>query len=176
MSKIIAFSGSNSSTSINKQLIHYISTIKENVEVIDLKDFEPPIYSPDLEKEVGSHQKIKDLVSKFSEADGVIISTPEHNSMPPAFFKNILDWLSRTGATYLDGTKYLQDKKVIVMSSSPGGSGAKGAQALVQKMVGYAGAEVVGNYTLPSFYDNFIDGQLVNEELKNELKDVLSKI
>jgi len=176
MSKIIAFSGSNSSTSINEQLIQYVSSIKEGVEVIDLKDFEPPMYSSDLEGEVGTHQKIKDLVTKLSEVDGVILSTPEHNSMPPAFFKNILDWLSRTGATYLDGKKYLQYKKAIVMSSGPGGGGAKGAQALVQKMIGYAGAEVVGNFSLPSFYENFKDGKIVNEDLNKELLDVLSKI
>ena len=97
MKTILLFSGSNSSTSINNELIHYTATLFRNAEtkVIDLRDYEPPMFSADLEKEIGTHPKIKTLADLIASVDGVVVSTPEHNSMPPAFFKNILDWLSR---------------------------------------------------------------------------------
>lgn len=171
MKKIIVFAGSNSSTSINKELVKYAGSLvsKASVEYIDLQDFEPPMFSVDIENEIGSHQKIKDLVAKFNEADGLIVSTPEHNSMPPAFFKNILDWLSRTGKTILDGKGYLENKPLLLLSAGPGGGGAKGAQELVAKMLTYGKANIIGQMAFPGFYDNFKDGAIVNEDLKQEL-------
>ena len=51
MKKIIAFAGSNSKQSINKQLAVYASTLVENVEVtiLDLNDFKLPLFGVDLE-------------------------------------------------------------------------------------------------------------------------------
>jgi chromate reductase len=180
MKKIITIAGSNSSDSINKQLIQYLTSQIEGAEYIDLLDFEPPIYSSDLEKEYGTHDKIKNLVSTFQSADAVVISTPEHNSMPPAFFKNILDWLSRTPATYMDGEKYLQDKPVLLMSVSPGKGAAASAQNLVAKMIGYGGANIVSTLGVGSFYDRFKEGRIVDEALQSEvdkaIEDLVSAI
>ena len=178
MKKVIVLAGSNSSTSINKELVKYAGSLIQDaaVEYIALEEFEPPMFSVDLENEIGSHQKIKDLVAKFIEADGLIFSTPEHNSMPPAFFKNILDWLSRTGKTILDGKGYLESKPLILLSAGPGGGGAKGAQELVGKMLKYGKANVIGTLSFPGFYDNFKDGKVVNEELNTALDDLVKQL
>ena len=47
----MAFAGSNSKTSINKQLAKYAASLVENAEVttLDLNDFELPVYGMDLE-------------------------------------------------------------------------------------------------------------------------------
>ena len=52
MKKILAFAGSSSKTSINKQLATYAANQFENasVEVIDLNDYEMPVISVDKEK------------------------------------------------------------------------------------------------------------------------------
>lgn len=50
MKKILAFAGSNSSNSINKQLVEYAATLQEGIDVIDLRDYDAPIYSIDLEQ------------------------------------------------------------------------------------------------------------------------------
>ena len=49
MKKIIAFAGSSSKQSINKQLITFTSTLFKNFEseILDLNDYEMPIYSVD---------------------------------------------------------------------------------------------------------------------------------
>lgn len=59
--KIIAFGGSNSSKSINKMLATYASGLFEDaeVEILDLNDFEMPLFSVDREKEVGQHETAK---------------------------------------------------------------------------------------------------------------------
>ena len=177
MKKVILIAGSNSSKSINKQLVKYAGSLMESaqVEYVSLEDFEPPIFSTDLELEIGTHPKIKALLDKFSKADGVIISTPEHNSMPTAFFKNILDWLSRTSKLVLDGKGYLEGKHVIVLSTSPGGGAAKGALALVTKNIGYSKATLVGEFSLPKFNDHFEDGKITTIQYANELKSLVSK-
>ena len=50
MSKILAFGASNSINSINKRLASYTAKMISPVEsvIIDLNDFEMPIYSEDL--------------------------------------------------------------------------------------------------------------------------------
>ena len=59
--KIIAFSGSNSSSSINQQFVHAIVTKIDfsEVEVIDLRDYPAPIYGIDLEQEKASQNQSK---------------------------------------------------------------------------------------------------------------------
>ena len=54
--KILAFAASSSKKSINKQLVTYAAGLVENaeVEVVDLNDFELPIFSEDKEDELGS--------------------------------------------------------------------------------------------------------------------------
>ena len=51
--KIVAFAGSNSTTSINKQLVTYASSLltDRDVEILDFNDYYIPTYSIDIEKE-----------------------------------------------------------------------------------------------------------------------------
>ena len=56
--KIIAFAGSNSKNSINKKLVSFAAKQFKNaeVEILDLNDFELPLFSVDREKEMGRPQ------------------------------------------------------------------------------------------------------------------------
>ena len=119
MKKIIAFAGSNSSTSINQKLVTYASTVVEGAEVkqIKLTDFPLPIFSEDLEKDSGYPEELAALHAEIKSHDALIISVNEHNGGISAFFKNILDWLSRIEYKFLEG------KKILCLSASPGGRG-----------------------------------------------------
>ncbi|WP_369048267.1 NADPH-dependent FMN reductase [Tenacibaculum sp. UWU-22] len=167
--KTIAFAGSNSSTSINQQLIEYAVELINNVELIKLTDYKTVIYSEDTEKESGIPEAIKQLNTKLSEADKLIISVNEHNGNISAFFKNILDWLSRNKRSFL------ADKKVLLLSTSPGANGAKSALAIAEKTLPYFGATILNTFSLPSFYDNFKDGKIVNEEANQQLLKMIKK-
>ena len=65
MSKILAFGASSSKKSINKRLAVYVAHRIPNadVNVLDLNDYEMPIYSIDRENEDG----IPDLAYTFKE-------------------------------------------------------------------------------------------------------------
>ncbi len=172
MKKIIAFSGSNSSTSINQQLVKFMaSQLKEvEVEVLDLRDFEAPVFGTDLEAEIGSPESMKALFEKMSSADGFIVSTPEHNGYMPAVFKNTIDWLSRMGR------KVFNEKPVVFTSASPGGRGGASALGQMLGVMPHQGAKIVGSHSVGSFFDNFKDGSLIDGEDKEAIKKILSEL
>ena len=68
MKKILAFGASSSRNSINKQLATYAASLFQDatVEVLDLNDYEMPIYSIDKEKENGIPQLAIDFYNKIT--------------------------------------------------------------------------------------------------------------
>ena len=97
MKKIIALGASNSKTSINKILATYVAgkVGSSEVKVLDLNDYNMPIYGIDLENESGIPEAAHKLLADIHEADGIVISFAEHNGAYSAVFKNAFDWMSR---------------------------------------------------------------------------------
>ena len=169
MSKVIAFTGSNSSTSINDQLLQYTlnSLVKVNVDYIDLKTLSIPIFSEDIEKSSGIPDDIKSLKAKIDVASALIVAVNEHNGAMSAFFKNITDWLSRTDP------KYLQDKKILLLATSPGEGGAKFCLDYTIGNFEKFGGTIVDHFSLPSFQNNFSKSGL-SDDYAQGLKDSVS--
>lgn len=167
MKKILAFAGSNSSTSINHVFVNYISSrINENqVEIIKLIDYPLPLFSVNLERDQGYPEPLRKLLSRIKLADGIIISVNEHNGTVSAFFKNVLDWLSRLEY------KFLQNKKVMVVSVSTGRRGALSSNEYTQRVLPRFNGEVVSSFTFPSFEENFSTESetIVNDDLSKQL-------
>ena len=147
-----------------------VNGILEGTTYFDLSSVDVPIYGEDYEKENGIPQAIQDLFDEISKYDGFVIATPEHNGALPAFFKNVLDWLSRHNREVFGG------KPVVILATSPGQYGAQNALSTLEKMLGYFAADVKGKFSLGGFYDNFDQENLVIkdsdklEELKGLLK------
>ncbi len=171
MKKIIAFAGSNSSTSINHKLVTYIaSELKDHeVTVLRLTNYQMPMYSEDEEKK-GFPAMVMGLKQEISEADALIISVNEHNGSWGAFFKNVVDWLSR-----LD-RNFLAEKKILLTSTSPGKRGGLSSLDFGKSVLPRFGAEIVESFSFPSFYENFSEenNTVTNETLLLGLKQVLS--
>lgn len=172
--KVLAFGASNSTTSINKRLAAYAASLIDdaNIEVLDLNDFEIPMFSEDREKEIGQPLLAKNFLSKISCADGIIVSFAEHNGSYTAAFKNLFDWASRiTRDVY-------QNKPVVFISTSPGPGGAANVLKVASESSKYFAADLKGSLSVPSFYDNFDESteQLSNEELKQELENLVNKL
>lgn len=162
MATILAFAGSNSSTSINYKLVKYTAGLATDhkVQLLNLANYPFPMYSEDIEKEKGFSNSLVELKNDIQNADGLIISLNEHNGSPSAYFKNLIDWLSRLER------KFLADKKMLLMSSSPGGRGGIGSLETVEELLPRFGAEIVATFSLPSFTANFDEKSgIVNEEL-----------
>lgn len=168
MKKIVAFAGSNHSQSINKRLLKEALKLIEGYKIdeVELSDLETPMYGLDLEKESGIPSSILKLRKKIDEADVIIIASPEHNSMIPAFLKNVLDWLSRTGPKFLSG------KKLILLSASPGRRGGQSNLDNMAAVMPYWGAELIGKLSLGNFNDHFSES--VSEEALEKLREALS--
>lgn len=160
MKKILAFAGSSSPTSINHQLILNVTRRigEHEVEVLDLHEIDFPMYSIVKEKE-GIPQNVKFLFEKIMDHPALIISVNEYNANVSGFFKNILDWLSRVDR------KFLQGKKILLMSTSPGKRGGASALEYCKSQFPRFGGEVVESFSLPQFYENFDSekGSIVNE-------------
>ena len=114
MKKILAFGASSSRNSINKQLAKYASSqIKEaEITLLDLNDFEMPIFSVDKEKADGIPEPAQVFKKHILEADGILISFAEHNGSYSSIFKNTLDWTSR-----IEG-KIWEGKSMFLMATS----------------------------------------------------------
>ncbi|MEX0313008.1 MAG: NADPH-dependent FMN reductase [Allomuricauda sp.] len=173
MAAILALAGSNSSTSVNYKLVkHTTSLIQDHdIQLLDMVNYPFPMYSEDEEKQNGYSNSLVELKNDFQKANAVIISVNEHNSNPSAYFKNILDWLSRLDRSFL------QDSKVLLMSCSPGKRGGIGALGVVQNMLPRFGAEIVATFSLPSFYQNFDEDKGITDvELRDQHQEALNAL
>lgn len=118
--KFVGIVGSNAQQSYNRELLKFIQ--KHYTDILELELLEihdVPLFNQDNDQ---THTPvIQNLAKKIENADGVIISTPEHNHTVPAALKSILEWLSFKihplehkpvmviGASYLDqGTSRAQ--------------------------------------------------------------------
>ena len=169
--KIIAFGASSSKQSINKQLATFAANQFQNVsvEILDLNDYEMPIFSIDKEKENGIHPLAQEFYSKLGSADLIIISFAEHNGNYSTAFKNILDWTSRINA------KTFQEKPMLLLATSPGARGGSSVLEIASKRFPFQGGIVKGSFSLPSFYENFdvING-IIHPEYKNQLLEIVN--
>ena len=171
--KIIAFGASSSKTSINKQLATFTANKFQNVsvEILDLNDYEMPIYSVDKQAENGIHPLAQEFYAKIGSADLIVISFAEHNGNFSSAFKNILDWSSRINA------KTFQEKPMLLLATSPGARGGSSVLDIATKRFPFQGGIVKGSFSLPSFNDNFdAEKGITNEELKNQLLEIVNSI
>lgn len=170
--KIIAFAASNSSVSINKQLAHYTATLANNasVELLDLNDFEMPIFSEDREKAIGHHPLAIEFFDKLGSGDAIIIGFAEHNGSYSAAYKNIFDWTSRYNR------EVFQNKPMILLATSPGPSGAVNVLKQATDSAPFFAGDVKASLSVASFFDNFKDGEIINADLNAQLMEAVHKL
>lgn len=173
MRKIIAFGGSSSRNSINKQLAVYTANLFQDVEieVLDLNDYEMPVFSVDKEKEQGIPSLAQAFYAKIGSADFIVLSLAEHNGAYSSAFKNTLDWASRIN------NKTFQQKPMLLLATSPGARGGGTVLEIATKRFPFQGADVKGSFSLPTFYENFdaVNG-IINPELKNQLLEIINAV
>ena len=130
-----------------------------------------PVFSQDIETNEGYPEHIKELAEKIKNATHVLVGTNEHNAALSAFFKNILDWLSRYNKSVLEGKKY------FVVSTSEGGRGALSANEYAQSFFHKFKAEEVLSFTFPNFSKNFSieEQRVVNDELNEKFNTVVKE-
>ncbi|WP_101757537.1 NADPH-dependent FMN reductase [Oceanicoccus sp. KOV_DT_Chl] len=149
--KILAFAASNSSQSINKQLLQYALTLIEqgDAELLDINDYEMPLYSSDREEQGGIPALAHQFREKIDWADALIIAFAEHNGSYTAAYKNLFDWTSRINP------KVYQAKPMVLLATSPGPGGARNVLNAAQTSAPHFGGEVKATLSVASFYQHF---------------------
>ncbi|MEM6717806.1 MAG: NAD(P)H-dependent oxidoreductase [Bacteroidota bacterium] len=172
MKTIVAFAGSDSKTSINKQLATYAASLVADVEVkvLDLNDYELPLYGIDKEQEIGIPENAHAFLKEIQAADGIVLSLAEHNGAYATVFKNIFDWMSR-----IDG-KLWGNVPMLLMATSPGGRGGQTVLDIAKGRFPYMGGNIVGDFSLPGFHDNFKDGALVEGDFSGKLNAEVARL
>jgi len=165
--KLLTFAASSSSKSINKQLAVYAASLVEDaeVEVLDINDYEMPIFSQDKEEVLGQPDEAKNFYKKLGEADAIIISFAEHNGSYTAAYKNLFDWTSRINM------KLFQNKPMVLLSTSPGPGGAATVLSAATTSAPYFAGDVKASVSVPSFFDNF---DMENQNISSP--DVLAQL
>lgn len=99
-----------------------IATNGGSATVIDLRDFDMPLYDGDLEAATGMPAGAVALREVVTQHDALLVVSPEYNASIPAVLKNALDWVSRPYAPE-PGAMAWRGKTAAIMSSSPGALG-----------------------------------------------------
>ena len=165
--KILAFAGSTSSTSINRELVKFVlKSFEENeINLIDLNDFDMPVFSVDREKK-GFPDEAHNFLKQIEDCDVIICSLAEHNRSYSAAFKNVFDWASRINV------KVFQNKPMLLMSTSPGGYGGGNVMNTAKNFFPQFAANIKETFSLPKFYENFdLESGVINPEMLKDLND-----
>ncbi len=172
--KVIAFAASSSSRSINKQLLTWAVGLLHDaeIEILDLNDYELPLFSVDREDELGQPQLAQDFLQKIIDSDGIVISFAEHNGNYSAAYKNLYDWVSRIQP------KVYQGKNMVLLSTSPGGRGGKSVMELALAQIPRFGGDVRASVSVPSFGDSFDAdaGAVRNPEIAAEIETAMQRL
>ncbi|MDF1754124.1 MAG: NAD(P)H-dependent oxidoreductase [Verrucomicrobiales bacterium] len=170
--KILAFGASTSSTSINRQLAGYAASLVEGAEVtnLDLRQFDLPMYSSDEEEQNGIPAAAKSFKDMIINHDAVVVSLAEHNGSYSAAFKNLYDWTSRIDPEVWAG------KPMLLLSTSPGGRGAASVMEAAKEKFPRMGADLKATFSLPAFYDNFVEGKITDPALADQLEQAVKSL
>ncbi|HEY3549444.1 MAG TPA: NAD(P)H-dependent oxidoreductase [Gaiellaceae bacterium] len=165
--RILAVSGSLRESSFNTSLLR--AALEAAPDGVELELWEGlgelPLYDEDLD--VDAPASVRSLREDWAAADAILFATPEYNGSVPGGLKNAIDWASWPK---LEGV--LRNKPVAVVGASTGQFGALWAQQDLKRILGIAGARVVGTEIPVSRAHGRFDseGRLLDGEVFEQLR------
>jgi chromate reductase, NAD(P)H dehydrogenase (quinone) len=166
--RILAVSGSLREDSFNTSLLR--AALEAAPEGVELELWEGigelPFYDQDLEGD-GVPESVRRLREDWAAADAILFATPEYNGSVPGGLKNAIDWASRPRQDAV-----LRNKTVAVVGASTGQFGALWAQQDLKRILGVAGARVVGTEIPVGRAEERFDseGRLLDGEIFEQLR------
>ncbi len=157
--RILAFAGSVRADSYNHRLVAVAAQgardAGADVTLLDLKDFELPLFNEDLERDQGTPENATRLKQLFLEHQGLLIASPEYNSSITPLLKNTIDWVSRP----VEGEPRLaayQGKVAALMAASPGALGGLRGLVHVRSILSSIGVIVLPDQiAVPQAFEAF---------------------
>jgi chromate reductase len=168
--RILAFSGSARRESLNKKLlavaVDAVRGAGGEVTLIDLNDYVLPLYHGDLEDEHGLPATATQLIELITSHAGLLIASPEYNSMVTPLLKNTIDWCTRADDNPFTG------KVAAVISASPGAYGGVRSLKLAQQLLLHLGCHVIPeSVSLPRAHQAFdANGRLTEARTQKSIE------
>ena len=178
--KILAFAGSARKDSWNKKLVQAAADFAREagaeVTVLDLADYELPLFNEDLESE-GTPETAFQLKELFIAHDGFLIASPEYNSSISPLLKNTIDWVSRPDDSRPSKAGFT-GKTAALLSASPGALGGMRGLVHLRDILGNIGVTLVPSEAAVSkaheaFNEN---GSLADERTAKRVQSVVSAL
>ena len=167
--RILGIAGSVRRGSHNRRLLAAAgNTLPPEAELVEWDGLGGlPIFDEDLEND--PPEIVQEFLDAITDADALLIATPEYNASLPGGLKNALDWASRP---FPDNV--LKAKPAAVIGASTGLFGAVWAQAEVRKVLKASGAHVLESELPVGMADGAFndDGSLADPELTSRLGDL----
>ena len=159
MKKVLAFGASSSKNSINKKFATWAAgqITDAEVTVLDLNDYEMPIFSVDIEAEEGIPAQAHAFKEAIRTSDAIVMSFAEHNGAYSAAFKNIYDWVSR-----IEKDMWCE-KPLFLLATSTGGRGGQDVLATAVARFSHGYTATIVDFSLPSFDANFSEEQGITD-------------
>lgn len=125
---ILGLAGSLGRRSYNRALLAAAAELAPDGIAVEVFELAPvPLYNPDLDEHLaggGPHPaEVAALVAQVTQADALLLVSPEYNWGPSGVLKNALDWVSRPV-----GGSPLFEKPIALAGVSPGPAGTGRAQ------------------------------------------------
>ncbi len=181
--RILAFAGSARRESLNRKLLAVVAEDARKagaeVTVLDLNEWALPLYHGDLEAEHGLPENARKLVDLIATHHGLLIASPEYNSMITPLLKNTIDWCTRADDDPFPG------RVAAVVSASPGRFGGLRSMTLARQLLTHLGCHVIPEQCILPQADKAFDaeGRLTSERVQesaakvaNALVDVSRKL
>jgi chromate reductase len=174
--RILAFAASARRESLNRKFLAFaVEAARQaggEVTLLDLNDYALPLYDGDLEDGQGLPANAVRLIGLITEHHGLLVASPEYNSMITPLLKNTVDWCTRDEANPFEG------KVAAVISASPGPYGGVRSLQLAQQLFLKLGCHVVpGQCVLPDAGKAFdAQGRLTNPRALESAKALAAKL
>lgn len=139
--RILALAGSARRESLNRKLlavaVQEVRAAGGDVTLVDLNEYPLPLYHGDLEDRDGLPPNAQRLVRLLTEHRGLLIASPEYNSLITPLLKNTIDWCTRAEPNPLAG------RIAAVISASPGAYGGVRSAQLARQLLLHLGCHIV---------------------------------
>lgn len=169
--RVLAVSGSYRDGSFNRALLRAAEDhAPEGVELAQFDLRRLPYFDADLEA-AGDPDVVIEWKEAVSDADALLIATPEYNGSVPAVLKNGIDWASRGHPN-----SALSDKPAAVVSASPGRGGALRGADHVRTVLERVGAIVLRDPVLhvSRAHEHVADGRVERSETRAAMAEVVA--
>ncbi len=170
--KIAAIVGTNAKKSYNRDLLKFMKKHFEDLVSIDILEInEVPMFNENSDQ--SDHYAVQQLYQAIEMADGVIISTPEHNHSIPSSLKSTLEWLSFNLHPF-------DNKPVMIVGASYDVQGSSRAQLHLRQVLDAPGMNALvmpgGEFLLGTAHQAFDEiGNLKDSETVAFLESCLKK-